>query len=422
VPQGPTGPAGAAGAGFSWAQAWSSGTTYSTNQIVSYNGSAWISIQSSNTGNAPPTSPTFWQVLAEGFNFRAAYLGSNSYNAYDVVTSSGSTYMCVVAASCNTETPAASITAADGVWALFAQAGATGATGPAGFTVTIGTTTTGAPGSTAQVTNTGNSSAAILNFTVPQGPTGPTGATGSTGLTGSAGPTGPAGPTGNTGPTGQNGLPVYGPGTVSFAGSSVEPSGGWPGTASPIYVSLSSSCESTSNTICNVTTIPANGNLSSFSFTFSSNVPSGSTYTVFLLVNGVEPTFGSGTITAGANTVTVSGPFAVTAGQTIELEVELTSGSSEDTGTSTTAAAESLTNTQLSNPFMVVGNKAFAASTTAAVAFPVSYTNTGTYFCVVTDASNTGQTFKVVNTSASGITITAATSNSDTVNFHCIGY
>ena len=46
--------------------------------------------------------------------------------------------------------------------------GDTGATGPAG-TVAIGTTTTGAAGSSASVTNTGTSTAANLEFTIPKG-------------------------------------------------------------------------------------------------------------------------------------------------------------------------------------------------------------------------------------------------------------
>ena len=49
-----------------------------------------------------------------------------------------------------------------------------GATGPAG-TVEVGTTTTGAAGTDATVTNTGTPSAAILNFTIPRGDTGLTG-------------------------------------------------------------------------------------------------------------------------------------------------------------------------------------------------------------------------------------------------------
>ena len=49
-----------------------------------------------------------------------------------------------------------------------------GAPGPKGdpglaATVNVGTTTTGAPGSDAEVTNTGTPSAAVFNFTIPRG-------------------------------------------------------------------------------------------------------------------------------------------------------------------------------------------------------------------------------------------------------------
>ena len=61
--------------------------------------------------------------------------------------------------------------------------GLTGATGPQGLTgaagaaatVSVGTTTTGAAGTAAAVTNSGTSSAAVLNFTIPQGAAGPNG-------------------------------------------------------------------------------------------------------------------------------------------------------------------------------------------------------------------------------------------------------
>ena len=69
------------------------------------------------------------------------------------------------------------------------EAGATGATGPQGpqgetgaqgpqgdagtaATITIGTVTTGSAGSSVVVTNSGSSTAAVLNFTIPKGDTG----------------------------------------------------------------------------------------------------------------------------------------------------------------------------------------------------------------------------------------------------------
>jgi hypothetical protein len=71
----------------------------------------------------------------------------------------------------------------------------TGAAGSAA-TVTVGGTATGAAGTQANVTNSGTTSAAILNFTIPQG---------ATGSAGPAGATGPQGPTGGTGPQGSAG-------------------------------------------------------------------------------------------------------------------------------------------------------------------------------------------------------------------------
>lgn len=55
--------------------------------------------------------------------------------------------------------------------------GATGATGPAGdaATIAVGTVTTGAEGSSATVTNSGTSSAAVFDFSIPVGDTGATG-------------------------------------------------------------------------------------------------------------------------------------------------------------------------------------------------------------------------------------------------------
>ena len=67
--------------------------------------------------------------------------------------------------------------------------GETGPTGPKGAdgvaaTVVVGTVTTGAPGTSVSVTNTGTSSAAEFNFTIPQGATGAQGPKGETGPAG----------------------------------------------------------------------------------------------------------------------------------------------------------------------------------------------------------------------------------------------
>ena len=68
------------------------------NQIVSYNGSSWIStLDNPNTNDPPATSPTYWQVLADGLNFTKAWNNSTSYNPTDVVTELGSTFIAIQA-------------------------------------------------------------------------------------------------------------------------------------------------------------------------------------------------------------------------------------------------------------------------------------------------------------------------------------
>lgn len=57
-------------------------------------------------------------------------------------------------------------------------------------TIAVGTVTTGTPGGSASVTNVGTSGAAVFNFTIPQGPQG---------IQGIQGEVGPIGPTGATG-------------------------------------------------------------------------------------------------------------------------------------------------------------------------------------------------------------------------------
>ena len=70
--------------------------------------------------------------------------------------------------------------------------GPPGSAGPAGAAATVaaGTTTTGAPGSAANVVNTGTSSAAVFAFTIPRGDAGVPGSDGAPGNPGLSGPSG----------------------------------------------------------------------------------------------------------------------------------------------------------------------------------------------------------------------------------------
>ena len=120
---------------ITWQGEWSSSPTYTQNQAVQYNGSAYVALQG-NSEIIPTSNTAVWSVMT-----------------------------------------------------LKGDTGATGAVGSAG-TVTIGTTTTGSAGGSASVTNSGTSSEAVLNFTLPKGASGATGAQGAKGNTGETGAAG----------------------------------------------------------------------------------------------------------------------------------------------------------------------------------------------------------------------------------------
>ena len=120
---------------ITWQGEWSSATTYTQNQAIQYNGSAYVCLQG-NSNVIPSSNTSVWSVMV-----------------------------------------------------LKGDTGATGAVGSAG-TVTIGTTTTGSAGGNASVSNSGTSSDAVLNFTLPKGASGAAGVQGSRGLTGDTGAAG----------------------------------------------------------------------------------------------------------------------------------------------------------------------------------------------------------------------------------------
>jgi hypothetical protein len=78
---------------------------------------------------------------------------------------------------------------------LIGPAGTAGAAGSSA-TVSVGTVTTAAAGTPAAVTNAGTLSAAVFNFTIPQGPAGANGAAGATGAAGTSILHGTTAPTG----------------------------------------------------------------------------------------------------------------------------------------------------------------------------------------------------------------------------------
>lgn len=87
-----------------WQGAWDSGTTYSANDVVTHNGSAYICILAS-TNNEPPNA-TYWTLISEGVDWSglAAWNSGTTYKVNDLATLNGSLYVCTTEHS-NQEPP-----------------------------------------------------------------------------------------------------------------------------------------------------------------------------------------------------------------------------------------------------------------------------------------------------------------------------
>src|SRR5579863_1142879 len=89
---------GGSSSAFNFRGAWSNVTAYSTNDVVTRKGSAYIAVAGS-TGVDPylDTTQTDWKLMTQGFNFTGTWLVGTSYNFFDVVTLNNSFYLSIVA-------------------------------------------------------------------------------------------------------------------------------------------------------------------------------------------------------------------------------------------------------------------------------------------------------------------------------------
>jgi hypothetical protein len=176
--QGPTGSAGATGATGATGPAGPTGATGATGP-AGPTGANGINGTDGATGATGPAG-------AVGMTFMGAWVTGTGYATNDAVTYGGSTYIANVG---NNSLEPDTNSGSGGAWSLLAQAGSAGPTGAQGAaaTVSVGTVNTGAAGTSASVTNVGSSTAAILNFTIPQGATGQNGTGGSGSTSGISG-------------------------------------------------------------------------------------------------------------------------------------------------------------------------------------------------------------------------------------------
>jgi len=159
---------------ITWQGEWSSATTYTQNEAIQYIGSAYVALQGNS--NIIPTSDTaVWSVMTlKGDTGAVGETGSAGTLTVGTVTT-GSAGGSVSVLNTGTSTAAVlNFTIPKGVAGNSGATGSIGNTGPTGAagdnaTITIGTITTGAPGSSATVANAGTDTAAQLNFSIPRG-------------------------------------------------------------------------------------------------------------------------------------------------------------------------------------------------------------------------------------------------------------
>ena len=159
---------------ITWQGEWSTSTTYTQNEAVQYNGSAYVALQG-NSEIIPTSNTAVWSVMTlKGDTGAVGETGSAGTLTVGTVTT-GSAGGSVSVLNTGTSTAAVlDFTIPKGVAGNSGATGAIGNTGPTGAagdnaTITIGTITTGQPGSSATVANAGTDTAAQLNFTIPRG-------------------------------------------------------------------------------------------------------------------------------------------------------------------------------------------------------------------------------------------------------------
>lgn len=109
------------GTSFVWRGEYTSGTKYEVNDLVFYQGSTYICKIANAI--AAPTQASFWEIFARGVLYRGEFVASSttSYAVNDIVTYNGSAYICKTAVAMASETPDVSSS-----WGLLSEKGADG--------------------------------------------------------------------------------------------------------------------------------------------------------------------------------------------------------------------------------------------------------------------------------------------------------
>jgi hypothetical protein len=125
-----TGPQGPTGTSFVWQGRYTQSSTYSLYNVVEYSGSSYISLGTASPGLTPSTSTQSWNLLASkgangatgtSFVWEGSYSTASTYNLYEVVQYSGSSYISITTSNLG-NTPSTATQS----WDLMAASGSSG--------------------------------------------------------------------------------------------------------------------------------------------------------------------------------------------------------------------------------------------------------------------------------------------------------
>ena len=140
---------------ITWQGEWSSSTTYTVNQAVQYNGSAYVCLQG-NSNTIPSSDTDIWSLMVSKGDVGSA-------GAQGEIGATGPAGASVTGPKGDTGP-----TGSTGAQGPQGSQGSQGSTGTAA-TLALGTVSTGDAGSDPVINNSGTSAAAVFNFTLPAG-------------------------------------------------------------------------------------------------------------------------------------------------------------------------------------------------------------------------------------------------------------
>ena len=92
---------------FQWKGLWATSTAYEVDDVVHYDGSTYVvvtAVPATNTTN--PGSSNLFELMARGLKFRGAYVASNTYLHNEVVTFQGASWISIQSSPFTGQTPA----------------------------------------------------------------------------------------------------------------------------------------------------------------------------------------------------------------------------------------------------------------------------------------------------------------------------